>query len=230
MNKKMFKENMLTRFNRVIGNFEKARDVFATKESLEETYQILQRIKTSDIEFLIESEIIRSDPFRNQPLSTADIQALNDFNDKLSRFQKHIRREANSIVQSYKERSKPLDCFHVEINVEYYLDNKDPLYLEETDNVLAKRNYWYNDSDTGKDDMLDDSTICGNSQHTELPFPKQYYCRLFLDISDGDAGHYRQITLRDILRIGFVLATIEVHYALRLPIRRRRNMTVKVSS
>jgi hypothetical protein len=195
-------------FNKAMSYLAEARDAYLANDyaAYLRLIEELSR-KVARLNYRIEMEITRGKhDDRKYELTTADIQALQNFNDQLAILEKKIIKEVKTLKESGRRRLDSPDedfvtCFRVEIEIEYFIGEDDPAYNDERDNCIAR-------SKRVGDDIMDyEDQDWNDMRNTELPLAHLKLCWLFHDLYD-----HANLSWKNILRIRWVYTHIIVYH------------------
>jgi hypothetical protein len=148
----------------------------------------------------------------DRPLTDDEIARLRIVNERLYSIGIEIleetRRNIALLNQRVADPFDPLDDFEIEIVVDFVLDENDPDYREDDDNILTSRNYWISrQGANGETELLEDR----NWHEGVAPGMLESPCYIFHDLYCHSLGSGRQrLSMRDVLRIGDAWINIEI--------------------
>ena len=176
--------------------------------NLDMVKEVLKTTKVNEtfIEDKVQPHNLKLEPGSNNEITTADIPALQNFNDQLAILEKKIIKEVKALKESGRHRLDSPDedfvtCFRVKIEIDYSIGEDDPAYNDERDNCIATSKR------VGDDIMAYDDQDWNDMRNTELPLAHLKLCWLFHDLYD-----HANLSWKDILRIRKVYTHIIVYY------------------
>ena len=201
-------KDLLEQFDEVIVDLNEARNAYLSN-AIEESRFIMDKWQNKVRNLSTAAEIVshcRKRDDRKYELTTADIQALQNFNDQLAILEKKIIKEVKALKESGRRRLDKTDedfvtCFRVEIEIEYFIGEDDPAYNDERDNCIAR-------SKRVGDDIMDyEDQDWNDMRNAELPLAHLKLCWLFHDLYD-----HANLSWKNILRIRWVYTHIIVYH------------------
>jgi len=195
------------RFDEAIALIMKARDAYFST-AVNASWRIIEQCvkEVRNLNETLEAEtIIQMRDRRGDELTSADIHALQNFNDQLAELEKKIGREVRMITDLCKQRLKSTDesfltCYHLRVDLQYHIGDDDPAFSDDRDNCIATSKH-------ASTDVMNDGNNWNDMKNTDLLLAHQKHCWLFHDLYDN--AHLSWI---DILRIRHVYAHITVCY------------------
>ena len=162
----------------------------------------------------------------NKPISQIDIPFLLELNKQLVIIEKNLIAESKIIAPNLNQRVKDpndwLSDYEIDAEISFWLNESDPEYIEDDDNILC----------TLHEGLKRDVTayLADGENHSEPSFrdndlyKNQHQCWLFHCLN-----YPSNLTLKDMLRIGFIWTDIHVQYQNELeivsPIKRKSSLS-----
>ena len=201
-------------FNEVIKTLRKAKKEYSQKKYAEcsETLWRAER-KYRHIPEKLNCDIIREKGDKRRKLTEKERNQLLALNNVLSHLQKRLKEEAEALERSCEKWLKLpaeefLKDYEIDVKVSYHLDEDDPAFSKDRDNTMATFGY-HNVSN-----VLDDDGCNFNDCDLGMkPEDKPFHGFIFHELCDFAR---RELTCRDMLRIGYVWTDIVVRYQNRI--------------
>ena len=118
--------------------------------------------------------------------SDEQLAKYREINDRLVAIEKRIKQDFKQLLPPCEQMQKDgvIDDFEIESEVSVWLDESDPAYRDDDDNILAVLSYCAK-ADADSDFGLDDGQNHNEYQHFEgHPMQREHHCWLFHEVYD----------------------------------------------
>ena len=200
-------------FDQAISLLHEAQELYRRRRYWD-SYRTMKRLtdKLFDLQCSLELDISRKRTTPPRELSDEEKQELAGFNTTLSVLEEKIEKETALILEEYEERASGeeflSDC-RIGVDVQFYLDENDPNYCEDRDNILAEVRLDGNG-------MSDYEGENWNDRDPDIePEKRPYHCWLFHELYSNATP---SLEWEDLLRIRYIWTDITICYKSRIEV------------